>query len=173
MSSDPTLLMDKAAAQLAATLQDSVLQKMSSHERLKDLTSLVLNGDQDVLPKLCSPEVSIFKSAEVPVTNGIHQHNCTAHSEPEFKVFIPQVVPQPQVEPCTANGTSLVTSTEGTVTEPEERQQVKRRRGRPLKSKPPANLSPSAVPSELNGFMQPVKATGDTNEVNINIYIYI
>uniref|UniRef100_A0A8C1URM5 Nuclear receptor binding SET domain protein 2 n=1 Tax=Cyprinus carpio TaxID=7962 RepID=A0A8C1URM5_CYPCA len=59
-STDPTLLMDKAATQLAATPQESVLQMIGSqghnhtHERLKDLTSRLLNGDQDTIPKLCA-----------------------------------------------------------------------------------------------------------------------
>uniref|UniRef100_A0A8C4ILC7 Nuclear receptor binding SET domain protein 2 n=1 Tax=Dicentrarchus labrax TaxID=13489 RepID=A0A8C4ILC7_DICLA len=143
MSSDPALLIDKAAAQLAATLQDGVLQKMAghshnnhSHERLKDLTSLVLNGDQDTLPKLCAPEPPMPKGAEVPATNGTHQHNCTPHAEPELKVTIPQVVKQPLFESCCANGTSL------------KRQDAKKRRGRPHKPKPQPNLSSSPVPVE-------------------------
>ncbi|MEQ2209137.1 hypothetical protein XENOCAPTIV_024933 [Xenoophorus captivus] len=114
MGSDPALLMDKAAAQLAATLQDGVLQKMAghnhnnhSHERLKDLTSLVLNGDQDSLPKHCTPEPPMLKGDEAPDTNDAHQHNCTPHAEPELKVTIPQVLEQPVLEPSCANGTSV------------------------------------------------------------------
>uniref|UniRef100_A0A8C4IK29 Nuclear receptor binding SET domain protein 2 n=1 Tax=Dicentrarchus labrax TaxID=13489 RepID=A0A8C4IK29_DICLA len=155
MSSDPALLIDKAAAQLAATLQDGVLQKMAghshnnhSHERLKDLTSLVLNGDQDTLPKLCAPEPPMPKGAEVPATNGTHQHNCTPHAEPELKVTIPQVVKQPLFESCCANGTSLATTTEDTVSGSEKRQDAKKRRGRPHKPKPQPNLSSSPVPVE-------------------------
>lgn len=56
-SADPTMLMDKAATQLAATPQESVLQMIGhnhTHERLKDLTSRLLNGDQDKIPKLCA-----------------------------------------------------------------------------------------------------------------------
>lgn len=157
MSSDPALLMDKAAAQLAATLQDSVLQKMASHghnnhshERLKDLTSRVLNGDQDALPKLCAPEQPLLKGAEVPTTNGTHQHNCSTHTEPELKVTIAQVVKQqPQFEPCSANGTSLTTTTEDTLSGSEMREDVKKRRGRPHKLKPEPSLSSSAIPVEL------------------------
>ncbi|XP_042244939.1 histone-lysine N-methyltransferase NSD2 isoform X1 [Thunnus maccoyii] len=154
MGSDPALLMDKAAAQLAATLQDGVLQKMAghshnNHERLKDLTSRVLNGDQDALPKLCAPEPPMLKGAEAPATNGTHQHNCTPHTEPEpeLKVMIPQVVKQPLFEPCCASGTSLSTATEGIISGP-ERQDVKKRRGRPNKPKPQSSLSPSATPVE-------------------------
>ncbi|KAK2826740.1 hypothetical protein Q5P01_020954 [Channa striata] len=150
MSSDPALLMDKAAAQLAATLQDGVLQKMPghshnnhSHEKLKDLTSLVLNGDQDTLPKLCAPEPPMFKGAEAPATNGTHQPNCSPLTEPELKATIPQVIKQPPFEPCIASGTSLdqATAMEGTISEPEKGEDVKKRRGRPHKPKPQPNHS--------------------------------
>uniref|UniRef100_A0A8C2X980 Nuclear receptor binding SET domain protein 2 n=1 Tax=Cyclopterus lumpus TaxID=8103 RepID=A0A8C2X980_CYCLU len=148
MSSDPALLiMDKAAAQLAATLQDGVLQKMAGHshnnqslERLKDLTSLVLNGDQDVLPKLCAPEPPMFKGTEALATNGTHQHNCT-HAEHELKAMLPQVVKQPLFEPSCANGTSLSTATEDKMSAPEKRQDPKKRRGGPHKP----NLGSSAL----------------------------
>ncbi|XP_051504392.1 histone-lysine N-methyltransferase NSD2-like isoform X1 [Myxocyprinus asiaticus] len=63
-STDPSILMDKSATQLAATPQESVLQMIGNHnhthghnhthERLKDLTSRLLNGDQDKIPKLCA-----------------------------------------------------------------------------------------------------------------------
>uniref|UniRef100_A0A8D0A8Z6 PWWP domain-containing protein n=1 Tax=Sander lucioperca TaxID=283035 RepID=A0A8D0A8Z6_SANLU len=151
MSSDPALLMDKAAAQLAATLQDGALQKVAghshnnhSHERLKDLTSRVLNGDQDALPKLCAPEPPMLKGAEAPATNGTHQHNCTPDTEHELKVMIPQVVEQPLFEPCCANGTSLATATEGTISGPEKRKDSKKRRGGPHNP----NLSSSVIPVE-------------------------
>uniref|UniRef100_A0A7N6BYW4 Nuclear receptor binding SET domain protein 2 n=1 Tax=Anabas testudineus TaxID=64144 RepID=A0A7N6BYW4_ANATE len=148
MSSDPALLMDKAAAQLAATLQDGVLQKMAghshnnhNHERLKDLTSRVLNGDQDTLTELCAAEPSMLKCAEAPTTNGTHQHNCTPHTEPELKVTIPQVVKQSLFEPCCASGTSLTAATEGTICGPEKGDDAKKRRGKPQKPKPQTNLS--------------------------------
>uniref|UniRef100_A0A669D7Z4 Nuclear receptor binding SET domain protein 2 n=1 Tax=Oreochromis niloticus TaxID=8128 RepID=A0A669D7Z4_ORENI len=153
MSSDPAMLMDKAAAQLAATLQDSVLQKMAghnnhSHDRLKDLTSRMLNGDQDSLPELCTPEPPMFKGAEAPATNGTHQHNCTPHTEAELTVTIPQVVTQPLFEPCCANGTSLATAAEGTISGTDERQDMKKRRGRTVKPNPQTNLNPSDIPPE-------------------------
>ncbi|XP_070776035.1 histone-lysine N-methyltransferase NSD2 [Enoplosus armatus] len=172
MSSDPALLMDKAAAQLAATLQDSVLQKMAghshnnhSHERLKDLTSRVLNGDQDTLPKLCAPEPPMLKGAEAPATNGTHQRNCTPHTEPELKVTIPQVVKQPLFEPSCANGTSLATTTEDTISGPEKRQDVKKRRGRPHKPQP--NLSSSAIPEEPLDHTDAVDGTGAADEPDL------
>uniref|UniRef100_A0A3Q4IAT2 Nuclear receptor binding SET domain protein 2 n=1 Tax=Neolamprologus brichardi TaxID=32507 RepID=A0A3Q4IAT2_NEOBR len=150
MSSDPAMLMDKAAAQLAATLQDSVLQKMAghnnhSHDRLKDLTSRMLNGDQDSLPELCTPEPPMFRGAEAPATNGTHQHNCTPHTEAELTVTIPQVVTQPLFEPCCANGTSLATAAEGTISGTDERQDMKKRRGRTVKPNPQTNLNPSDI----------------------------
>lgn len=149
VSSDPALLMDKAAAQLAATLQDGVLQKMAghghnnhTHEKLKDLTALVLNGDQDsVLPQLCTPEPPMLKGAEAPAANGPHQHNCTPHAEPELTVSIPQVVQQPLFEPYGANGASLVTATEETLSGPDGRHDVKKRRGTPNKPKAQVNCS--------------------------------
>ncbi|XP_047466238.1 histone-lysine N-methyltransferase NSD2 [Mugil cephalus] len=152
MGSDPVVLMDKATAQLAATLQDSVLQKMAghshnnhSHERLKDLTSRVLNGDQDTLPKLFTPEPPVLKCAEAPATNGTHQHSCSPHAEPELKVTIPQVIMQPLLEPSCANGTSLATTTEGAMSGPDERQD-KKRKGRPHKPKPQTTFNSSAIP---------------------------
>nr|XP_046269427.1 histone-lysine N-methyltransferase NSD2 isoform X3 [Scatophagus argus] len=174
MSSDPALLMDKAAAQLAATLQDGVLQKMAnhshnnhSHERLKDLTSRVLNGDQDALPKLCAPEPPMLKGAEVPATKGAHQHNCTPHTEPELKVTIPQVVHQPLLEPSCANGTSLATTTEDTIPGLEKRQDVKKRRGRPHKPKPQPNLSCSPIKVEPLDNTNAVDGTGAPDEPDL------
>ncbi|KAL6105919.1 nsd2 [Pungitius sinensis] len=154
VSSDPALLiMDKAAAQLAATLQDGVLQKMAGHshnnhghERLKDLTSRVLNGDQDALPKLCGPEPPMFKGAEAPAANGTHQHNGTPHADHELKATIPQVVQQPSFEPRCANGASLSTATEDAVSAPEEEEKKKRRRKRAAPHKP--NVGSPAVPVE-------------------------
>lgn len=156
MSGDHSRLMDKAAAHLAATLQGSVLQKMASHshgnhshERLKDLTSLVLNGDQDTLPKPCTPEEPLLKSAEVPATNGTRQHNCGSHGEPELKVTVPQVVTQqPPFQPSSVNGSSLAAAAESAARGPEKREDAKKRRGRPHKEKPPASLRSSAAPAE-------------------------
>lgn len=171
MSSDPALLMDKAAAQLAATLQDSVLQKMSghghnhnhNHERLKDLTSRVLNGDQE----LCAPEPPMLKGAEAPATNGTHQHNCTPHTEHELKVTIPQAVQQqPPFEQCCANGTSLATATEGTISGSDERQDIKKRRGRIHKPKPQANFSSSVTPVE------PHDHTGEEREAANEVLLF-
>uniref|UniRef100_A0A7N6BFB0 Nuclear receptor binding SET domain protein 2 n=1 Tax=Anabas testudineus TaxID=64144 RepID=A0A7N6BFB0_ANATE len=158
MSSDPALLMDKAAAQLAATLQDGVLQKMAghshnnhNHERLKDLTSRVLNGDQDTLTELCAAEPSMLKCAEAPTTNGTHQHNCTPHTEPELKVTIPQVV-------------NLTAATEGTICGPEKGDDAKKRRGKPQKPKPQTNLSSPANPVEPLDYTDAVDGTEAADE---------
>ncbi|XP_029350268.1 histone-lysine N-methyltransferase NSD2 [Echeneis naucrates] len=174
VSSDPALLMDKAAAQLAATLQDGVLQKMAghghnnhSHERLKDLTSRVLNGDQDTLPKLCAPEPPMLKGAEAPTTTGTHQHNCTPHTEPELKVTIPQVVKQPVFEPCCANGTSLAMATEGTLSGPEKREDAKKRRGRSNKPKPQPNHSSSVIPVEQLDYPNALDGTEASEELDL------
>ncbi|XP_041828591.1 histone-lysine N-methyltransferase NSD2 isoform X2 [Melanotaenia boesemani] len=170
MGSDPALLMDKAAAQLAATLQDSVLQKMAghshnhSHERLKDLTSLVLNGDQDTLPKLCTPEPPMLKGAEAPATNGNHQHNYSPHPEPELKAMIPQVIEQPLFEPCCYNGTNLVMATEGTLSEPDERQDLKKRRGRPHKPKHQISCDSSSISVETQDHTNAVEETGAADQ---------
>ncbi|CAN9502627.1 unnamed protein product [Ophioblennius macclurei] len=145
MISDPALLMDKAAAQVAATLQDTVLQKMAghNHERLKDLTSLVLNGDQDSLPKLCAPEPPMLKGAEAPATNGNHHHGRPSHAEPQLKVTIPQVVWQPPFEPCCANDTG-----ETALSGADEAQSTKSHKGRLHKPKPLTDFSSSFAPME-------------------------
>lgn len=165
IGSDPALLMDKAAVQLAATLQDGVLQKMAGHnhnnhgqERLKGLTSLVLNRDQETLPKLCTPEPPVLKGAEAPATNATHQVNCTPHVEPELKVTIPQVVKQPLFEPSSANGTSLVAVSDGTLSA-HERQDVKKRKGRLHKPKPLLSCGSSVV------AVEPAEQTGAAEKV--------
>ncbi|XP_020505337.2 histone-lysine N-methyltransferase NSD2 isoform X1 [Labrus bergylta] len=171
MSSDPTLLLDKAAAQLAATVQDGVLQKMAghshnnhSHERLKDLTSRVLNGDQDAL---CAPETPMLKGAEAPATNGTHQPDCTPHTEAELKVTIPQVVQQPLFEPSYANGTSFATTTEENLSGTEMRQEVKKRNGRPHKPKPQINLSSSPIPVDPLDHTKAEDEARETEELDL------
>ncbi|RXN11152.1 histone-lysine N-methyltransferase NSD2 [Labeo rohita] len=85
-STDPAMLMDKAATQLAATPQESVLQMISSHghnhthERLKDLTSRLLNGDQDKIPKLCAA------TAAQPLLKGVEP--VPQHASPPRKTSV-------------------------------------------------------------------------------------
>lgn len=173
IGSDPALPMDKAAAQLAATLQDSVLQKMAGHspnhnqDRLKGLTSLVLNSDQEPRSKLCTPEPPMHKGAEAPATNAAHQLSCAPHAEPELKVTIPQVVKQPSFEPSSANGTSLAVVTEGTLSAHNKRQEVKKRKGRLHKPKPPPSCGSSVVAAE------PPDQTGVTEKVLFSLTVLI
>lgn len=148
LSGDPSLLLDKAAA----TLQDSVLQKMvnHSHNGLREITSRMLNGDQDSLPKRCDPVQPMPESAEVPATNGNHQ--CSSNSSsppqaepPDLKATVPQVVQQP----CCTDETSLTNAMEESVSGgPEKRQDTKTKRGRVHKAKSEAEFSPDAVPME-------------------------
>lgn len=178
MSSDHSMLMDKAAAHLAATLQDSVLQKMASHghgshshERLKDLTSLVLNGDQDALPKPSTPEPPLLKSAEVPATNGSRQHKCSSPGEPELKVTVPQVATQqPAFQPSSVNGTAAAAAaTESSVRGAEKREDAKKRRGRPLKEKPRASLKAASIPAQpLDSGRATDDASGAGGEVRLS-----
>lgn len=155
LSGDPSLLLDKAAA----TLQDSVLQKMANHgpDGLRELTSRMLNGDQDALPKRCGPEPPMPEGAEVPSTNGSHQRSSSSNppqaEPPELKATVPQVVQQP----CCANGTSLTTATEGNVSGgPEKRQDAKMRRGRVHKEKSEAEFTPGGVPVKTLEHMDAV-----------------
>ncbi|TRZ01090.1 hypothetical protein DNTS_002697 [Danionella cerebrum] len=86
---DPVV--DKAVTQLATTPQESVLQMIGSHghnhthERLKDLTSRLLNGDQDAIPKLC-----VATAAQPPLKGmePLPQHASPQRKSPEngFKV---------------------------------------------------------------------------------------
>ncbi|XP_066575827.1 histone-lysine N-methyltransferase NSD2 isoform X1 [Amia ocellicauda] len=100
LNADPAILMDKAAAHLAATLQDSVIQKIGGHERLKDLTSRVLNGDQDKLPKLCAAaEPPLRKGADTPPQHASPQKKSDS---PEIKLKITKTVAngKPRFESC-------------------------------------------------------------------------
>uniref|UniRef100_A0A8K9WXV6 Nuclear receptor binding SET domain protein 2 n=1 Tax=Oncorhynchus mykiss TaxID=8022 RepID=A0A8K9WXV6_ONCMY len=148
LGADPTLLMDKAAAQLAVTLQDSVLNNMAAHghnhnnhrhERLKDLTSLMLNGDQDKLPKLCHPEPPTLKGAEAPPSHPSPQRKATS---PEIKLKI--------TKPCCGEGPNLPVDTEGFVALASKEG---RRKRRPIKLKHSSASNP--VPVEVSAASQP------------------
>lgn len=92
-STDPDLLMNKVATQLAATPCDGVLQKIGnhSHEHLKDLTSRLLNGDQDKMGKFCTapPSSPIVKGTESGLQHGSPQRK--ANSSPELTLKITHV----------------------------------------------------------------------------------
>lgn len=95
-SADPTMLLDKAATQLAATPQESVLQMISTHnhshnhthERLKDLTSRLLNGDQDKIPKLCAATAAqpLLKGVEPVPQHASPPRKSSASPELTFKI---------------------------------------------------------------------------------------
>ncbi|XP_066535463.1 histone-lysine N-methyltransferase NSD2 [Hoplias malabaricus] len=90
-STDPALLLDKSATHVAATPQEGVLQKMGNHnhthERLKDLTSRLLNGDQDKMTKLCvAPAAAQFiKGVEADPPHGSPQRKSESSPELTFK----------------------------------------------------------------------------------------
>uniref|UniRef100_A0A673LHI8 Histone-lysine N-methyltransferase NSD2-like n=1 Tax=Sinocyclocheilus rhinocerous TaxID=307959 RepID=A0A673LHI8_9TELE len=93
-STDPTMLMDKAATQMAATPQESVLQMIGSHghnhthERLKDLTSRLLNGDQDKIPKLCAATAAqpLLKGVEPVPQHASPPRKSSVSPELTFKI---------------------------------------------------------------------------------------
>ncbi|KAK6306795.1 hypothetical protein J4Q44_G00219430 [Coregonus suidteri] len=144
LGADPALLMDKAAAQLAVTLQDSVLNKMASHvhshERLKDLTSRMLNGDQDKLTKLCPPEPPILKGAEAPSSHPSPQRKATS---PEIKLKITKMVAKgkpARFETFCGEGPNL--PTEGLLAPASRKRRL-------IKPKPASNPVPVPVPVEV------------------------
>ncbi|KAJ7988826.1 hypothetical protein DPEC_G00313220 [Dallia pectoralis] len=162
LGADPAVLMDKAAAHLAATLQDSVLTKMSanvhnhnihSHERLKDLTSLMLNGDQDKLPKLGPPH------PEPPILKGAEAHPATQRkaASPEIKFQITKMVAKGKplcYEPCNGEGPHLPISTEGLLA-PASKEGRKRK---PTIPKPqPQHIYSSVHPTEVSAVSQPAE----------------
>lgn len=177
LGADPALLMDKAASQLAVTLQDSVLNKMASHghshERLKDLTSRMLNGDQDKLPKLCPPEPPTLKGAEAPASHPSPQRKATS---PEIKLKITKMVSEgkpPRFEPCCGEGPNLPTDTEGLVALASKEG---RRKRRPITVKHSSTSNP--VPVEVSAASQPEEGTaapqqvgGSTSLVQYNVIL--
>uniref|UniRef100_A0A8K9Y444 Nuclear receptor binding SET domain protein 2 n=1 Tax=Oncorhynchus mykiss TaxID=8022 RepID=A0A8K9Y444_ONCMY len=164
LGADPTLLMDKAAAQLAVTLQDSVLNNMAAHghnhnnhrhERLKDLTSLMLNGDQDKLPKLCHPEPPTLKGAEAPPSHPSPQRKATS---PEIKLKI--------TKPCCGEGPNLPVDTEGFVALASKEG---RRKRRPIKLKHSSASNP--VPVEVSAASQPEGTAAPQQEQSIPVHV--
>ncbi|KAF5894831.1 histone-lysine N-methyltransferase NSD2 isoform X1, partial [Clarias magur] len=102
-STDPALLMDKAATQLAATPHDGILQKIGNHnhthEHLKDLTSRFFNGDQETLSKFCPspPGSPLLKTVESPSPNGSPQRK--PDSSPELTLKITKHLPNGKSPP--------------------------------------------------------------------------
>lgn len=100
-STDPALLMDKAATQLAATPHDGVLQKMGNHthEHLKDLTSRFFNGDQETMSKFCTspPGSPLLKAVESGPQHGSPQRK--PDSSPELTLKITKHLPNGKSPP--------------------------------------------------------------------------
>ncbi|XP_041133705.1 histone-lysine N-methyltransferase NSD2-like [Polyodon spathula] len=111
ISADPAILMDKAAAQLAATLQEGVLHKINGHdpltETLKDLTSRVLNGEQDKVARLCV-EPLVIKGTESPPQHTSPQKKSES---PEIKLKITKTVSngKPRFKSCFCEDEAAVT----------------------------------------------------------------
>ncbi|XP_061102875.1 LOW QUALITY PROTEIN: histone-lysine N-methyltransferase NSD2 [Conger conger] len=141
------------SALLAVTLQDTVLQKMSSHERFKDLTSRMLNGETDKPAKLCAAEggpALLLKGSEPPPPPP-HAASPPQRkgSSPELKLQITKLVShgRPHFEPPrfpSEDGVELA-RTLGNV-----REQGKKRK-RPLKATPKPKPKPKPKPRPLNG----------------------
>lgn len=102
-STDPALLMDKSATQLAATPHDGVLQKMGNHnhthEHLKDLTSRFFNGDQETMSKFCTspPGSPHLKAVESGPQHGSPQRKLD--SSPELTLKITKHLPNGKSPP--------------------------------------------------------------------------
>ncbi|MBN3281304.1 NSD2 methyltransferase, partial [Polyodon spathula] len=111
INADPAILMDKAAAQLAATLQEGVLHKINGHdpltETLKDLTSRVLNGEQDKVARLCV-EPLVIKGTESPPQHTSPQKKSES---PEIKLKITKTVSngKPRFKSCFCEDEAAVT----------------------------------------------------------------
>ncbi|KAI4892089.1 hypothetical protein NFI96_022395 [Prochilodus magdalenae] len=159
-STDPTLMLDKAATQLAATPQEGVLQKMSNHshtlghnhahERLKDLTSRLLNGDQDKIPKLCAAPAAppFLKGVEAGPQHGSPQRK--PESSPELTLKITKHLTNGKSPPPTCYEASYgeegpeepdapLTLSEGILDSPNARKEGRKRKRAPVKKRMPPN----------------------------------
>lgn len=153
----PALLMDEAAAHLAVTLQDGVLHKMGgtahghAHERLKDLTSRVLNGEAEKPAKLCAAEGPLLlKGSDPPTPPPTHAAGPTQRkaSSPELKLQITKLVANgkphfeaPRFPPATEDGART-----DHPAAPGEVRERGRKRKRPVKAKPRPLGAPLASP---------------------------
>ncbi|XP_007230968.2 histone-lysine N-methyltransferase NSD2 isoform X3 [Astyanax mexicanus] len=177
-STDPALLLDKAAAQIAATPQEGVLQKMSNHnhthsldhthERLKDLTSRLLNGDQDKMPKLCAAPASptFLKGVDAGSPHGSPQR--ISESSPELTLKITKHLTNGKSPPPSRYEVSYgeegseelnapLGLSEGVLDSPDDRKEGKKRKRAPVKKRTPPNrrhpILAAAVVPEISSFM--------------------
>ncbi|XP_076830304.1 histone-lysine N-methyltransferase NSD2 [Brachyhypopomus gauderio] len=182
-STDPALLMDKAATQVAATPQESVLQKIGghnhnhAHERLKDLTSRLLNGDHDKIPKLYAAPAAppILKAVESGP-----QHDSPprkSDSSPELTLKITKRLangksPPPSLYEASCGeggaeepGTPLSLS-EGVLTSPIPTKEGRKRKRAPVRKRTPPNrrhpvIIPAAIGSERSSLVHTAVAACD------------
>ncbi|MFT7816418.1 histone-lysine N-methyltransferase NSD2 [Arapaima gigas] len=164
MSADPAVLMDQAAAQLAATLQDSVLQNMAGHghKRLKDLTSRVLNGEQNKAPKLCAAEASLLG-----VADGHPQHAAPKmKSTQQLKIQITKMMPKspPLFSPYISEGCAISAQTGATGDTPCV--PSKKKPGRKKKRKRSVTLGLQNQPSPV-AVLPTSSGTGESAQDNI------
>ncbi|TSW48756.1 Histone-lysine N-methyltransferase NSD2 [Bagarius yarrelli] len=163
-SSDPALLMDKAATQLAATAHDGVLQKMGTHnhthEHLKDLTSRFFNGDQESMSKFCtsSPGSPLLKAVESGLQHGSPQRK--SDSSPELTLKITKHLPNGKSPPSSRyeasygeDGTEETNATlilpDGILTSANATNEESKLRG-PVKKVPPNRWHP--IDPAVNGY---------------------
>lgn len=177
---DPTMLMDKAATQLAATPQESVLQMIGSHghnhthEHLKDLTSRLLNGDQEKIPKLCAAP------AGQPLLKGVEP--VSQHASPPRKTSVsPELTFK--ITKCVVNlggksnrygvdytgerdeeTNAPLRLPEGVLTSPTARRERRKKSGMVRKRTPPYPILTHAASSDQSPFLHP---TINSNDVTI------
>lgn len=155
-STDPALLMDKAATQLAATAHDGVLQKMGNHnhthEHLKDLTSRIFNGDQETMSKFCTPPTGppLLKAVESGPQHGSPQRK--PDSSPELTLKITKHLPNGKSPPSsryeanygedgTEETNAALSSSEGVLAPVHATSEGSKLRG-PVKKVPPSRRPP-------------------------------
>ncbi|XP_051508116.1 histone-lysine N-methyltransferase NSD2-like isoform X2 [Myxocyprinus asiaticus] len=169
-STDPSMLMDKAATQLAATPQESVLQMIGSHnhnhthERLKDLTSRLLNGDQDKIPKLCAATAAqpILKGVEPVPQHASPPRKSSAAPELTLKITkcVVNVKPSRYDADYTGEGTDDTNApsrlSEGVLRSPTaSRERRKRKRGL-VRKRTPLNRSRAILAPPVNADRSPL-----------------
>lgn len=162
-STDPALLMDKAATQLAATPHDGVLQKMGNHnhthEHLKDLTSRFFNGDQETMSKFCTPPPGspLLKAVESGPQHGSPQRK--PDSSPELTLKITKHLPNGKSPPpsryeasygeeCTEETNAALILSDGMLAPANTANEGSKLRG-PVKKVPPSRRHP--IDPAVNG----------------------
>lgn len=177
---DPTMLMNKAATQLAATPQESVPQMIGSHghnhthEHLKDLTSRLLNGDTEKIPKLCAAPAGqpLLKGVE-PVSQHASPPRKTSVS-PELTVKITKCVVNlggkpnryevDYTEEKAEETDAPLRLPEGVLTSPTARRDRQKKKGMVRKRIPPYPILTHAASSDQSPLLHP---TINSNDITI------